>query len=392
MVGTERWSARADGGVRVALWALAAVAFAVRVVRSFRSPDWHFDFEVLYGGALNLLERQSVYSDEFFLLTPSGLLAMAPFGLLDHDPAFYVWNTVSVLAVVLGVVLTLRLLGEPLGGSPAAGLVLALSILPPMSDTWHLGNINNSFLFALAAAFLIAVRNDRRVLAGICLGLALAIKPVLVLLVVIPLLRRNWSTLAWAAAIPAVLNVAGLAVTPNRREFFDITVPGILHAREEFNSSLWAAGRYLDIPGPLVDVLRVAAVAAAVVVVWQLRRERDEVLALAVGSGALLLATFLSSSLSQAYYALFLVPLLMSVVRPGSPMRNPLAWVAVLLFTEAGRQVLDGSTVPDAFAVSRVAAGWGLLLVVVLVWTLRRRTTSEEPALGDADLRRPAHV
>ena len=372
--------ARVLGGV---LWTLALVNLADLVYRSYVATRDDVDFRALYDGASRFVDGSSVYADPYFLLTPSGLLAMVPFGFLERDTAFIVWNTVSVAAAAAGVVLSLRFARVPLRSPLAAGLVLALSLTPPLTHTLMFGNLNNSVVLALGAGCLLALRDDRRVLAGVLLGLSLALKPLLVLVLVIPLLRRQWSTVAWAIALPVLLNVVGFLVTPFREDFLEVTVPELLTARPDFNSSLWAVGHHFDVPEPVVLVVRLAVVLVALFAVWRLRAAGDAVLGLASAYGILLLATFLSAALSQGYYALLLLPLLATAGRRGSPLVSPVAWLGVALFAGVDEWRFPDPDVTAGFTQVRPALGWALLFTVLVAAALRR--TAGRDAAGSRD-------
>lgn len=361
------------------LWVLALGACAQLVARSYLQERYLIDFRALHDGATRFWDGVSVYHDPWFLLTPSGLLAMLPFGLVGQGTAFVVWNTLSIVALVTGVVCALRLVGVPLTGPVAAVTILLLCVSESVTETLRLGNLNNSLLLAFGAGFLLAERRGRVVLAGVLLGISLALKPVLVLLLLLPLLRRGWRTLGWAISLPLALNVLGLALVPVPSDFFDVTVPNLLHARELYNHSLWAFGAYLGAPGWSVLAARLLVLALAGVAVWRLRSLEDVVLRLTTSYGVLVLATFLGNSLSQAYYSLILVPVLLTAVRAGSALRWPVAWVAIYLFA-----TLDSWRIPVPpgwampYGLGRFPVGWLILFAVLVVWALRPATLRRE--------------
>ena len=370
----------------VVLWVLAVGACAQLVARSYLQERYLIDFRVLHEGATRFWDGASVYGDPWFLLTPSGLLAMLPFGLLGHGAAFVIWNTLSIVALVTGVVCALRIVGAPLTGPVAAVTTVLLCVSESVTETLRLGNLNNSLLLALGAGFLLAELRGRVVLAGVLLGISLALKPVLVLLLLLPLLRRGWRTVAWAISIPVALNVLGLALVPVPSDFFDVTVPNLLHAREQYNHSLWAFGAYLGAPGWSVLAARVLVLVLAGMAVWRLRSLEDAVLRLTTSYGILVLATFLVSSLSQAYYSVILLPLLLTVVRAGSALRSPVAWVAVYLFATQ-----DSLRIPVPpgwdlhYGFGRFPVGWLLLFAVLVVWALRPATLRRKDPEADLD-------
>lgn len=354
------------------LWVLAVGAGAPLVLRSFVEQRHIIDFRVLQDGAMRFWDGASVYADPWFLLTPSGLLAMLPFGLLDPDAGFVVWNVVSIGAAGVGVVCALRFVGASLSGPVAAATVLGACVSESLTSTLMLGNLNNSLLLALGAGFLLADLRGRTVLAGVLLGAALALKPVFVLLLLIPLLRRGWATLGWAVSIPLFLNAVGLALVPAPSDFFTLTVPGLLHGRKEWNNSLWSMGVDYGLPGWAIVALRLLVVVLTGVAVWRLRPVEDPVLRSATSYGVLMLATFLASSLSQAYYSVLLVPLLVTVVRAGSALRNPVAWVAVFFFAAQDSWSLPRSPGwTETFGDVRWTSGWLILFGILVAWALR---------------------
>ena len=370
----------------VVLWVLAVGACAQLVARSYLQERYLIDFRVLHEGATRFWDGASVYGDPCFLLTPSGLLAMLPFGLLGHGAAFVIWNTLSIVAIVTGVVCALRIVGAPLTGPVAAVTTVLLCVSESVTETLRLGNLNNSLLLALGAGFLLAELRGRVVLAGVLLGISLALKPVLVLLLLLPLLRRGWRTVAWAISIPVALNVLGLALVPVPSDFFDVTVPNLLHAREQYNHSLWAFGAYLGAPGWSVLAARVLVLVLAGMAVWRLRSLEDAVLRLTTSYGVLVLATFLVSSLSQAYYSVILLPLLLTVVRAGSALRSPVAWVAVYLFaTQDSLRIPVPSGWDLHYGFGRFPVGWLVLFAVLVVWALRPATLRRKDPEADLD-------
>lgn len=369
-----------DRALSWVLWPLTLLSAANLALRSYTVDRPIGDFYILHDGAVRLVERGQVYLDQFFLLTPSALFFVGPFGWLDQRPAFLVWNTVALLATLVGIACATRFLGASLAGPVPAAMLLGLSLSESLSSTLLLGNLNNALLLALGSGYLLAERQDRRVLAGVLLGLSLAVKPVLVLVLLLPLLRRQWRTLAWAVGVPAVLNLAGLALLRDPGDFFSVALPNLLDARQAANSSLWAVGTVLGVPEPVVSVLRVLVLGVALAAVWRLRTHPDGVLRLGVGYGVLVLATFLGSSLSQGYYSMLVLPLLATALRPGSPLRNPLAWVAVYLFFS--QDTWDVPQLPRLtadYALAHWTIGWVLLFTVLVVWCLRGHRPSGDP-------------
>jgi hypothetical protein len=155
--------------------------------------------------------------------------------------------------------------------------------------------------------------------------------------------------------------------------------------------------------------------ALAVVLVWRLRNIVDPVVGFSASYGLCLLATWLAASLSEGYYSMLLVPVLLTVITPGSPVASPLTWFAVWLFGGLDRWDTGSSRnvdpefarpgwgggggprwgnpferdVPNDFERSRWTAGWLLLYAVLVVWAFR---THRSPPSQRSDDPRPADV
>lgn len=132
-------------------------------------------------------------------------------------------------------------------------------------------------------------------------------------------------------------------------------------------------GTRFGVPELVLTAVRGIVLVVAVLVVWRLRHVADPVVRVGTSYLVLLTAMYLASSLSETYYSMTLLPALLLVARrAGSPLRNPLAWIAVYGFF-----AFDLWTLPQApnrsmdLAFSRTAIAWSLLLVVIVVWTLR---------------------
>jgi arabinofuranan 3-O-arabinosyltransferase len=114
--------------------------------------------------------------------------------------------------------------------------------------------------------------------------------------------------------------------------FMSQTFPYLRETRDYYNSSIGGLGTFYGLAPWLILVLRVMFVAMGAFGVWFLwryYRDKDEVLWLTASSGILLATSFLVGPLGQGYYSMMLFPLVMTVIRPGSPMRNWPAWLGV---------------------------------------------------------------
>ena len=370
-----------DRALACVLWPLAAMMMANLVFQSYFAARDPLDFRALYGGAQRFIEGVSVYAEPSFMLTPSGLLAVVPFGLMPAGPAFIVWNTVSVVSALVGVALSVRFVGARLFGPLTAAVVLGFALSESLTLTLLYSNTCNTLLLALGAGFLLAESREKPAAAGVLLGLGLALKPVFMLVLLVPLVRRCWSMLAWAIAVPAILNISGLLLVSHPGDFFTVAVPNLLHARPGANSSLWAVAHFYGAPELLITAVRIGLLALAVAAIWRLRDLADPVVRAGTSYAVALTAIFLTASLTQTYYSMTLLPALLVVAARGdSPLRNPLAWLAVYGFSGLDGWIWPAQPgVTEFVALVRPVVAWALLFFVMVYWAFRRHT----PAAAD---------
>jgi arabinofuranan 3-O-arabinosyltransferase len=193
----------------------------------------------------------------------------------------------------------------------------------------------NGLMLALQCGFLVAAASGRWNLAGWLLGGALAVKPVLAPLVLVPLLWGHWGSAIRAVCLPAAAALAGLALTAGRSDFFDLTVPHLMQGKAESASIMGVADAW-GAPDQLALLLRLAVVALAVVLVRLRLRGGDRgVSALVDVSSILLLAAFLIASYSWTTYVLYLIPLFLAVALALSWMPAWGLWAGIALLGTA---------------------------------------------------------
>jgi alpha-1,2-mannosyltransferase len=113
-------------------------------------------------------------------------------------------------------------------GTIVAGTVL----FHPVLMSYVLGQIQ-SFVNAALAAMLLSWRLNRRIAAGVALGMACLIKPHFALLILWGLLRRAWSFAASTAVVIAIGGASALAVFGVRDNFDYARVVSYMAARGE---------------------------------------------------------------------------------------------------------------------------------------------------------------
>ncbi|WP_240497989.1 glycosyltransferase family 87 protein [Williamsia sp. 1135] len=383
--------------VALVLWPIAVVLVPQRSVILGVNGSRTDDFAPVYRAALAFLRRESVYIENYanvdphYLYPPSGSLVMAPLGYLDPERARWLFIAASALALVGCAVLLVRMFGYSLSSPVMPGTLLAMFMTESVANTLIFVNFN-SFVLLGQLVFMTLMLRRKDWWAGVPLGLTLAVKPVLGVLLLLPLLNRQWKVFAGAFAVPAVLTAAAWPVAVDPDAFVRRTVPYLLEVRDYYNSSLSGYGVYFGVDHWLVLLLRITFVGMAAFGVWFLYRHyrtSNELLWLTTTSGVLLGTSFLVLSLGQGYYSMLLFPLLMTVLLPGSVMKAWPAWLGVygcLSFDTFASQRWEAFG--RILEYSKVTWGWSLLMANVFfvllfrhldVRRLERTTTPRSP-------------
>ena len=92
-------------------------------------------------------------------------------------------------------------------------LLLAMFCTESVTNTLVFTNINGCILLAEVLFFrwLLTGKVNHQWWAGVAIGLSLVVKPVLAVLLLMPLLNRQWRALVTAFAVPLVFNAVGVA-------------------------------------------------------------------------------------------------------------------------------------------------------------------------------------
>ena len=363
--------------VRAALWPIAIMSIIHRswVLTSNGSitDDWAPVYRAVrnFRAGVDIYNEHLDYVDPHYLYPPGGTLLMAPFGYIDTIFASHNWfvaaNTVAIIAAAC---LLVRMFGFSLSSVALPALLTAMFITESVTNTLVFTNINGCILLTevLFLRWLLSGRVNDQWWAGVAIGLSLVVKPVLAVLLLIPLLNRQWRTLVVAFAVPLVFNAAAWPLVTDSASFVKFTLPYILGTRDYFNSSVLGNGTYYGLPMWWIIVLRVLFVVLAAVSLWLLYRyyrTRDPLFWMLTSAGVLLTASWLVLSLAQGYYSMMLFPFLMTVVLPNSVLRNWPAWLAAYGFLTMDRWLMwRWPTTGRYLEYMKITYGWSLLLTV----------------------------
>jgi arabinofuranan 3-O-arabinosyltransferase len=388
--------------VRTVLWPIAIMSIIHRsyvlTSNGYITDDW----APVYWALRHFRASEPVYTDVFtevdphYLYPPGGTLLMAPFGYIDSIFAARNWfillNTVAIIAAC---VLLVRLFKFSLSSPALPALLAAAFVTESVTNTLVFTNINGCILLleVLFFRWLLDGRESRQWLAGIAIGLSLVVKPLLGVLLLLPLLNRQWRVLIAAIAVPVAFNVVAWPLVVDRGNFIHRTLPYILSTRDYFNSSVLGNGTYYGLPTWLILALRLLFVVLAAGSLWLLYRyyrERDPLFWALTSSGVLLIASWLALSLAQGYYSMMLFPFLMTVVLPNSVVRNWPAWLATYGFLTLDRWLMwRWPTTGRFLEYMKITYGWSLMLVVVFCVLYFRYLDAKAEGRLDRGIDRP---
>lgn len=192
---------------------------------------------------------------------PAAVLVALPLGLLDDSSAFLIWNLISFGALLVSVLLILIDLKISFSPELLTILVCGLLVSEPIYMHFIYGQINFLLLLLLTLGWWLE-RRQYFLLAGVCLGVATALKLFPGFLVVYYFGRRQWR-----AVLAAVLGFLGVNLLSGLvlgfdvfRGYWELGLPSAAQFRGAFGNAslpgLWvklfaATGRH----GPATSLL-----------------------------------------------------------------------------------------------------------------------------------------
>ncbi|MGO8875838.1 MAG: glycosyltransferase family 87 protein [Acidimicrobiales bacterium] len=372
----------------VALWGASAARWASLCLHIDRTENtlgwdlqasWRAEVVFVHGGQPY---SQAATDGRLFLYPPSALLVDRPLAWLSLHQLKVFGLVATALLVWLTVMISSALLRRRWWGLTSAAVVLGLGFAPAMVDELKLGNVSVVCALALAVFYVLAVKGHW-VPAGVAIGLTLAVKPLLLPILLVFLLARKWRALAITVAVPALLNAVAFAVVKDPSAVFS-KLPSLLNRSGSgvfFNSAWVDVMRAPAFPDFVTLLVRLLTAALALVVAWWAWNEIDDAaVRIVTTSSILLIGTYLAGTLSESHFMLTLVPLAMTVVIAGAPMRWASAWVGVLLFMGlTPPRSLLGMNSDANFSAFR-AFGMSIVLLSVFAALLYRRRQGAAPS------------
>ena len=303
------------------------LVIALHLARSRLGAPVGVDFRAVWGAGRALLAGRPLYQVPEFVYPPFAALVFVPLATLKIADAANIYSVIQVAlplvaSVILGVSLSPR--HRWLVASVCAVLLMKADVFV---DSLFLYNPSLLFVLPLVAIVFYWLRSQWTT-GAVLLGFTLAVKPLLLLLIMVPLLRRDWRSAGCAAGsatlltlgmLPFTHDLPGLAALPGR----------ILHGTDlhglaqVLNVSLGSVGIVHPGWNAAVAVLRVFLTGA---VGWLLWRTRNTVLSpvdMTVVAGALALTLPVVGSLSEIHYCVLALPACAALLsgRLGTPAR-----------------------------------------------------------------------
>ncbi|MFC7814866.1 glycosyltransferase 87 family protein [Streptomyces sp. NPDC057367] len=373
------WLARPAGGP---LWAVLLAVLAACAGHAARAtPDGGMDNAIVVRAARTWLAGGSPYDDPHFLYLPSAVLAAAPQAMLPGPVLRWLVPCAVTALLAAGWAGALRLHRVPLGSRLAVlGLTGLAAGFAPFGHLVRLGNWTVTAAVALPLSLLLASRG-RWTGAGVVIGAAVALKPLLAPVVLLFVFAGRWRALAAAVALPALASGAAALLLPDPAGFFTRTLPFLLHGDDGFvrlyEASPAAVLPRLGVPEALAQALAVAAAGAAVLCAYvRWRRADPGPLRLAETGAGLMLAAFLVSRPSYDHYLLVVLPLLLAgLPYAGSAARVVWFWISLV-------PQVPGVTWPWLESEKRRAFRDAFTLCVLAVTVARQANTGRPSADG----------
>ncbi|ALE72428.1 hypothetical protein AD006_11155 [Pseudonocardia sp. EC080610-09] len=360
----------------------------LRWIASPDVPGMHVDFDTFWRSAHALVEQgpgsAAIYRTDARLhnLNPPLLsVLLAPLGLLDPVTGYRILTALSVLLVAGSVLLVCRELR--LGRTWTLAATAAVLASSPLHGSLLLGQIYPLLLAGLVAGWL-AERRGHPLLAAVCFGVTVAVKPSLAPVLLLAGVQRRWAPFAAGIGAAALASLTGVAVAgwPTAFQWLATAITEPVGPTPD-NASLPGQALRWGLP-PVIGTVAGALLLAGTLV-HLARRTR-----LAGGPGpagtdpagtapfAVLATGLLMAPISWHNYLLLLVPGLLVLVasgRPGDTRRRVVAAVLAVAVVPVSWADLwsDGSWATPL--------GRALYTVVLLVtwWALLRPARGELP-------------
>ncbi|HEY5250306.1 MAG TPA: glycosyltransferase family 87 protein [Acidimicrobiales bacterium] len=298
--------------VVVTMWSLFVVVGIVDLYQYYRRGIFGLDFATVWSAAHALLHHHTKWGQ--FVYLPGCLVFVFPLAVIPLSLARLIVYPVQFLGLGYTFWAITRISKRSLGSRGVAGAALALAVAGQVGVAANYENFT-LLLVPLAAAFFLAVDRSHYTAAAIALGISLTIKPLLLPLLVVFLVRRLWRYAAIAVIIPLALTALAfvvIAISGSPAQFFhEVFVTFGSNNAAPVNASISGVGDVLGFPSWLTDFLRVVLALACIDVSRRMWRRPfgspgEQAIWL---TAPLLVGMILCFTFAWAYYAVLFLPL-----------------------------------------------------------------------------------
>jgi arabinofuranan 3-O-arabinosyltransferase len=283
-----------------------------------------FDMSIYWRAEEVFFNNGPPYVIRGFIYPMSTLILFAPIGGLTHSQATSLGLLYSMICGFATVLCASLLLKKHPFGLTSAFFTLVFLNTKAYKGEFALENVSAliGFLFAL---FLVLIVYDKWEFSAIVIGISLGIKPMLVIVLLFYLYLKRFKEIIISIGTLTILNLPALILVKDWQMLFSKT--SLVFDRSsgegvQFNSALSAVFSTHHI-GFLISLL-VRIIVGVLTLYFSFKATRvikDFGLMAIYSTSILLLGELLDSSLSQYHYYVILVPLIMTVVIKGSPIR-----------------------------------------------------------------------
>ena len=298
--------------VTSALWCLVLLIGLFDLYQYYRRGIFGLDFATVREADHGLLHHQTRWG--VFDYLPGSLVLVFPLAVLPLRLARPILYVVQFAGIVYAFWAVTRITRRSLGSRPIAGVALLLVVAGQVGVASNYENFT-LLLVPLAASFFLRIDRGHTRAAAVVLGISLTLKPLLLPLLVVLVMRRLWRDLTVAVAIPVALSCVALGAIALNSSPYKF-VHDVLHTFTSANSlvvnvSITGIGHILSLPIGVVDVGRVVAGLACVAVCRQrwLRPIGGPGVQAVWFTAPLLVGMVMCFTFAWAYYAVLLLPL-----------------------------------------------------------------------------------
>lgn len=309
------WARRAWHVAAALAWAATAVV-SVLQYRAAVSKVWFgVDIRPMRAAGAAVLDGGNVFDAHNFVYPPTAAVVSVPLARLDVHVLDRATLVVMIVVVAAVSALSVQLFAPARPWRPAVAALFAGVVLAGNTSYHALPLDNVSVLLAPFVLAVVQLFGRGRWWAGcVVLQLSILLKPLLVVLLLVPLLARRWLALVVTSAVAAGVLLASLplggGVDRATRVVHKLLEGSIMVGfRAVGNLSLTGFASVHGVPGPMLTAARLAVGALAVVSCLAAARSFPwDTAGVAWLTAVLLGAEYLAGNLSEVHYLFTLIP------------------------------------------------------------------------------------